>query len=33
VTPCRAIDKTYRLDTAAVAREFLDDFITLPLTT
>jgi secreted trypsin-like serine protease len=26
---CRASDKTYRLDTAA-AREFLDDFVTLP---
>jgi secreted trypsin-like serine protease len=26
---CRATDKTYRLDTAS-AREFLDDFVTLP---
>ena len=26
---CRATDKTYRLDTAA-ARDFLDDFVTLP---
>jgi secreted trypsin-like serine protease len=26
---CRASDKTYRLDTAS-AREFLDDFVTLP---
>jgi secreted trypsin-like serine protease len=26
---CRASDKTYRLDTAA-ARDFLDDFVTLP---
>jgi secreted trypsin-like serine protease len=26
---CRATDKTYRLDTAA-AREFLDEFVTLP---
>jgi secreted trypsin-like serine protease len=26
---CRATDKTYRLDTEA-AREFLDDFVTLP---
>jgi secreted trypsin-like serine protease len=26
---CRATDKTYRLDTVA-AREFLDDFVTLP---
>ena len=27
--PCRATDKTYRVDTA-VAREFLDDFVDLP---
>ncbi len=27
--PCRATDKTYRLDTA-VARAFLDDFVDLP---
>jgi hypothetical protein len=26
---CRATDKTYRLDTPS-AREFLDDFVTLP---
>jgi hypothetical protein len=26
---CRASDKTYRLDTAS-ARDFLDDFVTLP---
>jgi hypothetical protein len=26
---CRTTDKTYRLDTEA-AREFLDDFVTLP---
>jgi len=26
---CRATDKTYRLDTKA-ARDFLDDFVTLP---
>jgi len=26
---CRATDKTYRLDTPA-ARDFLDDFVTLP---
>jgi secreted trypsin-like serine protease len=27
--PCKATDKTYRTDTAS-AREFLDDFVTLP---
>jgi V8-like Glu-specific endopeptidase len=27
--PCKASDKTYRVDTAA-AREFLDDFVALP---
>ena len=26
---CRATDKTYRVDTPA-ARDFLDDFVTLP---
>jgi hypothetical protein len=28
-SPCRATDKTYRLDTPS-ARAFLDDFVTLP---
>jgi hypothetical protein len=27
---CKANDKTYRVDTA-VARDFLDEFVTLPL--